>query len=142
MAGSVNKTKSWRRQLLVAALAPLLMGLSACGGDDDDPREIEGLVTIESPTGNPTFGPTSQATVNLSGSRSVTVNAVTWSNSAGGSGTATLTVQECVLFGVRIACNHGWSMSVSLAVGTNTITVHGTDSEGDFGQDTITITRS
>lgn len=142
----MEKTKSWRKQLLVAALAPLLVELSACGGgdDEDEPHEIEGLVTIESPTAGPTFGPTSQATVNISGSRSLTVNAVTWSNSAGGSGTSTLTVEECSLFGSGpFPCNHGWSMSVSLAVGTNTITVTGTNSAGGgFGRDTITITRN
>ena len=141
----MDKAKSWGKQLLVAVLAPLLVGLSACGGgdDEDDPREIEGLVTIETPTASPTFGPTSQMTVNVSGSRSITVNAVTWSNSAGGSGTGTLTVEECSLFGVGpIPCNHGWHISVPLAVGTNTIKVIGTDAEGDFGQDTITITRS
>ena len=141
----MDKTKSWRKQLLVVVLAPLLAGLSACGGGDDDaPREISGLVTIEFPTASPAFGPVSQATVDLSGSRSLTVNAVTWSNSAGGSGTATLTVQECFPFGVGpIPCNHGWSMSVPLAVGTNTITVIGTNAgSADFGQDTITITHS
>jgi hypothetical protein len=140
----VDKTKSWRKQLLVAVLAPLLVGLGACGGGDEDgPREIQGLVTIEVPTASPAFGPTSQATIDLLGSRSATVNAVTWRNSAGGSGTGTLTVEECFPFGVGpIPCNHGWSISVSLAVGTNTITVIGTNPNGDFGQDTITITRS
>ena len=138
----VDKTKSWRKQLLVAVLA--LAGPSACGGgsDDDAPHEIPGLVTIELPTANPTF-PTSQATVDLSGSRSLTVTAVTWSNPAGGSGTGTLTVQQCFLFAAGpFPCNHGWSMSVPLAVGTNTITVKGTNADGNFGQDTITITRS
>ena len=142
---NVDKKKSWRKQLLAAVLAPLLVGLGACGGggDEDGPREIEGLVTIETPTASPTFGPTSQMTVNVSGSRSITVNGVTWSNSAGGSGTATITVEQCFPFGVGpIACNHGWSMSVPLAVGANTITVIGTDADGDFGKDTITITRS
>jgi hypothetical protein len=141
----VDKTKNWRKQLLAAVLAPLLVGLSACGGGDDEdgPREIPGLVTFEVPTASPTFGPTSQATLDLSGSRSLTVTAVTWSNSAGGSGTGTLTVQECFPFGVGpIPCNHGWLMTVPLAVGTNTITVIGKNPNGDFGQDTITITRS
>jgi len=141
----VDKKKGWRRQLLVAGLAPLLVGLSACGGgdDEDEPREIPGLVTIESPTTSPTFGPTAQATENLSGSRSLTVVEVTWTNSAGGSGTGTLTVQECFPFGVGpIPCNHGWSTSVALAVGANTITVTGKNADGSFGRDTITITRN
>lgn len=138
----MDNNKTWR-QLLVAMLGLVLLGLSACGGGGDDgPREIQGLVTIESPTESPTFGPVSQATVIVSGSRSLTAQSVTWSNAAGGSGTADLTVQQC-FFGAAgpFDCNHGWTMSVPLAVGTNPITVTGTNPSGDFGRDTITITR-
>ena len=139
----MNKTKSWRAELLAAVLTPLL-GLGGCGGGDgDDPREIDGLVTIEMHTSDATFGPTPQDTINISGSRSLTAGAVAWSNSAGGSGTGVLTVEECFPLGVGpIPCNHGFSMTVPLAVGINIITVTGTNPSGDFGRDTITITRS
>ena len=136
----MDKTKSWRKQLLSAVLAPLLVGLSACGGggDEDRPSEIPGLITIESPRDS---GPTCQETITVSGSRSATAPSVTWSNSAGGSGTAALTGEECFFAGFRLPCNTGFNTSVPLAVGTNTITVTATNPSGDFGRDTITLTR-
>jgi hypothetical protein len=137
---SMDQTKIWRKQLLSALLAPLLVGLGACGGggDEDQPREIPGLVTIESPGDS---RPTCAETVTVSGSRSATAPSVTWSNSAGGSGTAALTGEECFIAGFRLPCNTGFNMSVPLAVGTNTITVTATNPGGDFGRDTITLTR-
>jgi hypothetical protein len=136
----MGKTKRWRKQLLSALLAPLLVGLSACGGggDEDRPSEIPGLITIESPGDS---GPTCAATVTVSGSRSATATSVTWSNSAGGSGTAQLTGEECSIAGFRLPCNTAFHMSVPLAVGANTITVTATNPGGDFGRDTITLTR-
>jgi hypothetical protein len=134
------KTKRWRKQLLSAVLAPSLVGLSACGGggDEDRPSEIPGLITIESPASS---GQTCAATVTVSGSRSATAPSVTWSNSAGGSGTAQLTGEECFIAGFRLPCNTGFNMSVPLAVGANTITVTATNPDGDFGRDAITLTR-
>jgi hypothetical protein len=139
----MDKSQRSQKQLLVAVLAPLLVGLSACGGGDEDdgPQEVQGLVTIEFPATSPTFGPTSQDTIAVSGSRSMFVKTVTWSNSAGGSGTGTLTEEPCVIVGIPLLCNTEWSMSVPLAIGTNTITVTGTDPRGFFGRDTISITR-
>ena len=136
----MGKTKRWRKQLLSALLAPLLVGLSACGGggDEDRPSEIPGLITIESPGDS---GPTCAATVTVSGSRSATATSVTWSNSAGGSGTAQLTGEECFIAGFRLPCNTAFNMSVPLAAGANTITVTATNPGGDFGRDTITLTR-
>ena len=114
----MDDSKRCRTQLLSAMLAPLLVGLSACGGgdDEDQPREIPGLITIESPASS---GQTCAATVTVSGSRSATAPSVTWSNS----------------------CNTGFNMSVPLAVGTNTITVTATNPDGNFGRDAITLTR-
>ena len=133
------ETKRWRKQLLSAVLAPSLVGLSACGGGgEDEPREIPGLITIESPSDGDR---TCQETIAVSGSRSATAPSVTWSNSAGGSGTATLTGEECFIAGFRLPCNTGFNMSVPLAVGTNTITVTATNPDGNFGRDTITLTR-
>jgi hypothetical protein len=58
----MNKTRSRRAELLAAVLTPLL-GLGGCGGggDGDDPRKIDGLVTIQMPTGGATFGKDGQA---------------------------------------------------------------------------------
>ena len=135
------KPKDWRKQLLAAVLAPLLVGLSACGGgggDEDRPSEIPGLITIESPANS---GQICAETVTVSGSRSATATSVTWSNSAGGSGAAQLTGEECFIAGFRLPCNTGFNMSVPLAVGANTITATATNPGGDFGRDTITLTR-
>ena len=140
----MHKAKSSPTPLLVAVLAALLLVLSGCGGGDDDedePSEIQGLVTIEVPTESPTYGPTAGVTVTVSGSRSATATSVTWSNSAGGSGAAQLTGEECFIGGFRFPCNTAFNMTVLLAVGTNIITVIATNPGGDFGRDTITITR-
>lgn len=135
----MDQSKRWRKQLLSAVLAPSLVGLSACGaGDEDQPSEIPGLITIESPRDGSL---TCQETIAVSGSRSATAPSVTWSNSAGGSGSATLTGDECFFAGFRFPCNTGFNMSVPLAVGTNTITVTATNPDGDFGRDTITLKR-
>jgi hypothetical protein len=60
----MNKTRSRRAELLAAVLTPLL-GLGGCSGDADDPRKIDGLVTIQMPTSGATFGPTPQDTINI-----------------------------------------------------------------------------
>jgi|SRR5688572_8464573 hypothetical protein len=134
------KPKDRRKQLLAAVLAPLLVGVSACGGggDEDRPSEIPGLITIESPTNS---GQICAETVTVSGSRSATATSVTWSNSAGGSGAAQLTGEECFIAGFKLPCNTRFNMSVPLAVGANTITATATNPGGDFGRDTITLTR-
>lgn len=84
-------------------------------------------VTITSPTSDASYTTTSN-TVSLSGSASDAhaVNRVTWSNSRGGNGTASGTT--------------GWSVStISLSLGSNTITVTATDNAGNTGKDTITV---
>jgi hypothetical protein len=132
----------WMR-LRTALLAPLVVALISCGGGDD-PEEIEGLISIDRPTGSPTYETYAQS-VHASGSRSTSVTSVAWTNAAGGNGAANLTLQRnCVAFPIPIVfpeCNHAWDATIPLIIGANVITVTGYDSDGDFGRDTITITR-
>ena len=135
----MDKTKSWRRLSLAAVLAPLLVALISCGGgDDDEPErhEVSGLIGITEPS--PGFS-TSGATATLKGTRSNLVHTVSWSNSAGGSGSATL--GSCGFFPVPIPLPC-WQASVPLTIGANVITVIGDGSDGEFGRATITITRN
>ncbi len=87
-------------------------------------------VTIASPTSASTYTSTS-ASLSLSGTASdnVGVTQVTWTNSGGGSGTATGT--------------SAWSISgITLASGSNTITVTAKDAAGLTGSDTLVVTYS
>ena len=88
------------------------------------------VVTIGTPTGSDIFS-TTASTLALGGTASdaVGVAQVTWSNAAGGSGTATGTT--------------AWSVaSVALVVGTNVITVTARDAAGNASTDTLTVTRT
>jgi alpha-tubulin suppressor-like RCC1 family protein len=86
-------------------------------------------VSITSPTTSTTYTATS-STVSLSGSASDStsgISEVSWSNSKGGSGTASGTAS--------------WSISsISLSSGDNVITVTAKDGAGNTNTDTITIT--
>ena len=87
------------------------------------------VVTITGPTANTTHA-TRASTLALSGtaSDSVGVTQVTWSNSRGGSGTASGT--------------NSWSVaSVALSSGSNVITVTARDAAGNTSTDVITVTR-
>jgi hypothetical protein len=87
-------------------------------------------VTIVGPTSAPTFS-TASATVSVSGTASDAfgVSLVTWTNSRGGSGTASGTT--------------GWTVSsVALQQGENVITVTAKDAAGQTATDTLTITRT
>jgi len=112
--------------------------LVACGGGEDEParHEVPDLIQITEPS--PGFSTTS-STATLKGTRSNQVHSVSWTNSSGGSGSAALT--GCVFFPVPfpLPC---WQASVSLNVGTNVITVTGEGSDGEFGKDTISVTRT
>jgi hypothetical protein len=94
----------------------------ASSGDTTKP-----VVTIESPTTSSTYT-TASTPLALGGTATdnVGVTQVTWTNSAGGSGTATGT--------------SSWTASVALVAGTNTITVTARDAAGNTGTDTITVT--
>lgn len=85
-------------------------------------------VTITSPTSSATYE-TGDESINLGGTASdnVAVTSVTWSNSAGGSGTATGTTT--------------WTITgISLVEGENVITVTAADAEGNEGTDVLTVT--
>ena len=91
---------------------------------DIQPPEIR----ITSPTSGSTFS-TNGSSINLSGSATdnIGVQSVIWSNSKGGSGTATGTTN--------------WATSnIALAQGTNFITVEARDAQGNQGTDTLTVT--
>jgi hypothetical protein len=85
-------------------------------------------VTITSPTSSSTYD-TSNSTINIGGTASdnVGVTQVTWSNSRGGSGSASGTTN--------------WSVSnITLQEGDNIITVTANDAAGNSSNDTITVT--
>ena len=101
---------------------------AVAGPDPGDPTPP--TVTITSPTANPTYG-TSGSSVTLGGTASdnVGVTQVTWTNSRGGSGTATGTTS--------------WSASgIALQAGTNVLTVTARDAAGNAATDTLTVTYS
>jgi hypothetical protein len=100
------------------------------------------LVTIEVPTESSSYSTQSEM-LRISGSRSIDVYAVNWTNTAGGSGGAFLSHQEqCFFFSVGpFPCNHEWDASIPLAVGENVITVTGSGANGNWGRDTITVVR-
>src|SRR5262245_4835564 len=128
----------FRTVLRGVVLVPLVALTSCGGGDDDAPErhEVQGLIAITEPS--PGFS-TSSATAALKGTRSNNVHTVRWSNSAGGSGSATL--GSCGFFPVPLPLPC-WQASVPLTIGANVITVVGDGSDGEFGQATITITRN
>jgi len=85
------------------------------------------VVTITSPTSNTTLN-TTAATLALGGTASdaVGVTQVTWSNSRGGSGTASGTTS--------------WSVaSITLQSGSNVLTVTARDAAGNTSTDTLTV---
>ena len=128
------------RLLVGLMLAPAVVALISCAGEEDERNEVEGFVTINAVT-----APMYRATPALSGSRYTSAHTVNWRTDAGASGSANLTLQRnCVAFPIPFVfpeCNHAWNASIPLVVGTNTITVIGFGDDGDWGQAAITITR-
>lgn len=96
---------------------------SGGGGDVTSPE-----ISITSPTSSDTYS-TSSSTIDLSGTASddTSVASVSWSNSRGGSGSATGTTS--------------WSKTgITLQSGGNVITVTATDAASNSGTDQITVT--
>src|SRR5213593_3111302 len=110
--------------LLIAASWILLSWPCAAAGADDKPPKV----TITAPTSSPTFTTnTSPLTIGGSASDNVGVTQVTWSNSRGGSGTATGTTS--------------WSAGgITLQSGTNVLSVTARDAAGNTRTDTLTVT--
>ena len=92
------------------------------------PDTTNPTVAISAPTANATYTATA-ATMSLGGTASdnASVTQVTWSNSRGGSGTATGTTS--------------WSVAtISLQDGSNTLTVTARDAAGNSATDVLTVT--
>jgi len=126
------KARTW----VLCCAALMLAGCGAEGEEAPERHEVADLIQITEPSAG--FS-TSSATATVRGTRSNLVNSVSWSNSAGGSGSATL--GSCGFFPVPLPLPC-WQASVSLSIGTNVITVTGQSSTGEFGKDTISITRT
>jgi hypothetical protein len=97
------------------------------GGGGGGGDVVAPTIAFASPTSGTTYS-TSSASVLFGGTASdnVGVTSVTWTNSAGGSGTATGTT--------------AWSALIALTAGTNTITVTAHDAGSNNGSDVLTVT--
>lgn len=99
------------------------VSITGGGSGDTTPPAI----AIGTPTTSPSYS-TSTSPLSLGGSASdnIGVSSVTWSNAAGGSGTAVGTTS--------------WSASIPLTAGTNAISVTAHDAAGNTSSDSITVT--
>ena len=101
---------------------PLLLLMAAAGGNSPP------TIAITIPTSSPTFS-TATTPLTVGGTAAAgtgSLTSVTWTNSAGGSGTATGTTS--------------WSASIPLQAGSNVITAVVHDSLGSQGSATLTVT--
>jgi len=86
-------------------------------------------ITITGPTSSSSYSTRSQSiTVSGTSSDNVGVTRVSWTNTAGGSGTATGTTN--------------WSVEIPLQQGTNAITITATDAAGNLGIDTLSVSKT
>jgi Divergent InlB B-repeat domain/Bacterial Ig domain len=101
-------------------------------GSDSGADTTAPTVTITSPTSGSAYSSAS-TTVTLAGNASddVGVTQVTWSNSAGGSGSAAVSGSDTY---------RTWSADVALQPGTNAVTVTAKDAANHAGTDSITVT--
>lgn len=122
----------------LAAVA-CISGLSGCGGGVDNTSggssgadTVAPLVTIATPTTQSNYTATG-ATVTLTGNATdaVGVTQVSWSNSRGGAGSATVG---------GTATGATWSTgAVALQSGTNVISITARDAAGNAGSDTLIV---
>ncbi|HEY8252309.1 MAG TPA: hypothetical protein VIG70_17080 [Burkholderiales bacterium] len=158
------------RNLLLAGLAVLVFVSCGGGDDEEEPPPNRGHLTIGNPSADAVTVAPSETTIELSGTAfnaSFFFNcffgtnhvadigvSVTWNNAAGGSGTASQSVGCCSITGTGgkgwlcalhggsgTVGDHNWSASIPIIPGTNVVTMTASDSSGNVGRDTITITR-
>ncbi|HTP05725.1 MAG TPA: Ig-like domain-containing protein [Nitrospirota bacterium] len=147
---------------LIAILAGLFSFIPSCGGGGAGNSNGSGAcstntgagwVTIDAPaattpdsafirlTGTAFISPTWYRC--CSGSADDTGVTISWSNSASGSsGIAYHAVEICYFFFQPYLCNHTWSATVPLALGSNTITVTASDPGTNSGSSCLTATRT
>jgi len=126
--------------MAAAAAAALVKDIDGVSRDPSDPWDMgiyvydssdteDPTCTITSPTSDPAYDAGTTSSVALSGSASdnVGIIVVLWSNSLGGSGTATGTTS--------------WSQTVPLVSGSNVITITAWDASGNYGTDVITVSK-
>src|SRR4051812_45854298 len=147
-----------------------LVVLAGCGGDGggsgggstpppgpNAPQSTGvGSITIDTPVSDPTYITDADSievggsafisprnSVGCSGSATDSGVTVTWSTSTGAHGDASQSVYYCrVPFSGTSLCDHRWSAQVTLALGTNTITVRAADRSNNSAQRTITVMRT
>jgi hypothetical protein len=137
-SGTASGTTSWTVAGIVLQSGQNILTVTArdaAGNSSTDtltvtynPDTTAPVISIATPTTNTTFS-TSLATLNIGGNSSdaVGVTQVTWSNSRGGTGTASGTTT--------------WSVAnIALQSGSNILTVSARDAAGNIGTDTLTVT--
>jgi N-acetylneuraminic acid mutarotase len=146
-----------RRPLLLVLSG--IVSLSGCGGGDSVDSGSggsggSGSVSITSPA--PPQAATELVAVRLEGGAFISPTrrvcctgsatdsgvAVTWTNSTtGAGGPATQSISYC-WFLAFFPCNHAWSASVPVNLGSNSIAVTASDGDGNFATATIVVVRN
>ena len=117
---NITLTMKW----LILSIAFLIAG---CGGGSGGGDKTAPTISITSPTSDATYtSTTTPLTIAGVASDNKGVSNVTWSSSAGGSGTCTGTTS--------------WTADIPLTAGLNTITVTAKDKAGNAGVATLAVT--